>query len=71
MISSMLATLVNEEKKKKKNDSRIIIMRHIEIGENVCGYTRAGGEKSFVNGSFDRERENSIWIPGRESTTTR
>lgn len=46
-------------------------MRHIEIGENVCGYTRAGGKKSFVNGSFDRERENSIWIPGRESTTTR
>lgn len=57
MISSMLATLVNEEKKKKKNDSRIIIMRHIEIGENVCGYTRAGGKNRSLTGrSIERGR---------------
>lgn len=62
----MLATLVNEErkrKKKKRNDSRIIIiiMRHIEIDENIHTFVNRQGwgekKKSFVNGSFDRERE--------------
>ena len=50
MISSMLATLVNEERKKKKrNDSRIIIiiMRHIEIDENIHLWMR-GGKKEIV-----------------------
>lgn len=53
MISSMLATLVNEErkrKKKKRNDSRIIIiiiMRHIEIDENIHLWMR-GGKKEIV-----------------------
>lgn len=54
MISSMLATLVNEErkrKKKKRNDSRIIIiiMRHIEIDENIHLWIHEdGGKKEIV-----------------------
>lgn len=80
MISSMLATLVNEErkrKKKKRNDSRIIIiiMRHIEIDENIHLWIHEGGGKkrnrSLTGHSIERERKFDLDFPGRESTTTR
>lgn len=78
MISSMLATLVNEERKKKKrNDSRIIIiiMRHIEIDENIHLWIHEGGGKkrnrSLTGHSIERERKFDLDFPGRESTTTR
>lgn len=52
-----LRSLTKKKKKKKKNDSRIIIMRHIEIDENVCGYTRAGGKNRSLTGrSIERGR---------------